>query len=198
MKKTPSTRSAVTMPTMFSWSRAARSRGSWRSSPSSPVCRWGTLMATFLSIQTSLARKTVPKPPEPRLERIWYFPTVCPRRNMERPEYSSATALSGANRADESRAAPARALPGVVAWGLLPAAVGVHLLAARAPALVERLYARGLYPAVAAALSWLTGWVPFSLAELLLGAAVVLAVWVTVAFARRLARSAGRRGRVVA
>ena len=31
---------------------------------------WGAAIATFFSIQTSLARKTVPKPPEPRLERI--------------------------------------------------------------------------------------------------------------------------------
>ena len=84
MKKTPSTRSAVTMPTMFWWSRAASRRGSCSRSSSSPLWRWGTLIATFLSIQTSLARKTVPKPPEPRLERIWYLPTVCPSRNMRR------------------------------------------------------------------------------------------------------------------
>src|SRR5260370_41481588 len=88
MKKVPSTRSAVTIPTMFWWSRAARSRGSWRRSSKSPLCRWGTLIATFLSIQMSFARKTVPNPPEPRLERIWYFPTVCPSRNMKRGEHS--------------------------------------------------------------------------------------------------------------
>ena len=35
-----------------------------------PVWRCGTLIATFLSIQESRARKTVPKPPEPRFARI--------------------------------------------------------------------------------------------------------------------------------
>src|SRR5438445_4933301 len=88
MKKVPSTRSAVTIPTMFWWSRAARRRGSWRRSSKSPLWRCGTLIATFLSIHTSFARKTVPNPPEPRLDRIWYFPTVCPSRNMKRGEYS--------------------------------------------------------------------------------------------------------------
>lgn len=117
---------------------------------------------------------------------------------MERPEYSSATGFSGAEDAgDEPRAPkPASALRRMVAWGLLPAAVGVHLLAAQAPSWVERLYARGLYPLVAAALSWLTGLLPFSVAELHLAAAVVLAVMGMVAFVRGLARSAGRRWRV--
>src|SRR5258708_2615371 len=45
-------------------------------------------MAPRLSIQRSWARKTVPKPPEPRLERTWYLPTVCPKRNMKCGEYS--------------------------------------------------------------------------------------------------------------
>ena len=68
---------------MLGWSRAASSRGSCSRSSKSPLWRCGTLIATFLSIQASLARKTVPKPPEPRLERIWYFPTACPSRNIE-------------------------------------------------------------------------------------------------------------------
>jgi len=40
----------------------------------------GKIAAVEQNIQASRARKTVPKPPDPRLERIWYFPTTWPSR----------------------------------------------------------------------------------------------------------------------
>ena len=84
---------------MLGWSRAASRRGSSRRSSKSPLWRCGTLIATFFSIQASLARKTVPKPPEPRLERIWYLPTACPSRNIARsPSMAHPPVTTGANR----------------------------------------------------------------------------------------------------
>ena len=52
--------------------------------------------------------------------------------------------------------------------GLVFLALAATLSAAatRAPATVERLYARGLYPVLASLLSWATGMVPVSVAEL--------------------------------
>ena len=50
-----------------------------------------------------------------------------------------------------------------------------RLAAASHPEWVERIYARGLYPPLARAVSLATGFLPFSLAELLLAALVVAA-----------------------
>src|SRR3982750_1118741 len=88
MKKTPSCFSAVVIATMFGWLTDASSRGSRSSSPKSRFWRCGTLIATFLSIHVSSARYTLPNPPLPRGERIRYFPTVCPRKNIGADEYT--------------------------------------------------------------------------------------------------------------
>ena len=56
MKKTLSCFSAVVIATMLGWLTLASSRGSRSSSPKSRLCRCGTLIATFLSIQVSCAR----------------------------------------------------------------------------------------------------------------------------------------------
>ena len=56
MKKTLSCFSAVSTVTMFGWLRLASRRGSRSSSPKLTLWRWGTLSATFLSIQVSSAR----------------------------------------------------------------------------------------------------------------------------------------------
>ena len=76
MKKMLSCFSAVRIETMFGWLSEASRRGSRSRSPKSTFCRCGTLMATFLSIQVSSARYTVPNPPLPSGDRILYFPTV--------------------------------------------------------------------------------------------------------------------------
>jgi uncharacterized protein DUF3810 len=67
------------------------------------------------------------------------------------------------------------------AWALV---VLLRALAGRHPALVERIYARGLYALVARAAAAATGWAPFSVAEA--GAAVLLAL-VAGAFVWRVA-----------
>lgn len=68
----------------------------------------------------------------------------------------------------------------------------------RFPGFSERVYARGLFPLIGQTLNFLTGWIPFSLAELtawLLGLAAVLWLFGTV---NRVARAgAGRRLRAL-
>ena len=70
---------------------------------------------------------------------------------------------------------PRPALPRTARWalGLWALALTLRLAAAGSPGAVESLYARGLYPHVAAALGTLTGWAPFSVAELLVALAAV-------------------------
>src|SRR5438034_241003 len=75
------------------------------------------------------------------------------------------------------RAAVALALWVVVA--LSRAAAAAH------PAAVERLYARGLYPLCARALSMLFGSLPFSLAEVLLVLGLAAMAWLPVRAWRR-------------
>src|ERR671911_2183315 len=88
MKNTSSCFSAVSTVTMLGWLSDASNRGSRSSSPKSRFWRCGTLMATFLSIHVSSARYTLPKPPLPKGERMRYFPTVCPRKNISADEYT--------------------------------------------------------------------------------------------------------------
>ena len=81
---------------MFGWLRLASRRGSLSSSPKSRFWRCGTLIATFLSIQVSSARYTLPNPPLPSDERIWYLPMVCPGRTSRLPAvYQSARRVRG-------------------------------------------------------------------------------------------------------
>ena len=75
MKKMPSCFSAVVMATMFGWSSVARRRGSRSSSLKFRFWRWGIFRATFLLIQVSSARYTVPNPPLPIVEMILYLPS---------------------------------------------------------------------------------------------------------------------------
>jgi hypothetical protein len=65
----------------------------------------------------------------------------------------------------------------VVLWALLPAALALQLVAARHPAAVERGYSAGFYRHVASRLACLTAPLPFSLAEALLAALVLLLAW---------------------
>lgn len=69
-------------------------------------------------------------------------------------------------------------LPALIAFGLGAVAFGLARLAAYSPALVERLYARGVWPVFSRPVSRLTGLLPFSLVEILLGAYIV---WTLVA-----------------
>src|SRR6185436_136659 len=75
--------------------------------------------------------------------------------------------------------------------GLLPAALALQLLASRFPAIVERGYSTGLYPAIAAAGARLIGRLPFSLAEWLVAAFALLVSWRAIRFVGRAARQRG-------
>lgn len=67
-------------------------------------------------------------------------------------------------------------VPAYLGWVLLaPAAFGLQRLSAAHPALVERAYSRGLFPVIGQVLNWISGRLPFSLAE--------LAVWSLPLFA---------------
>lgn len=82
---------------------------------------------------------------------------------------------------------------------LLPLALAgaLQIGASLGPALVERVYARGLYPRIAAALGGASGLVPFALADLIPVAVAALVV-VLVAAARRDWRSGRTRALVAA
>jgi hypothetical protein len=77
-----------------------------------------------------------------------------------------------------------------VATGLWVVVVAGRTIASGHPDAVERLYARRVYPTVARIVSVATGWMPFSLAEVLLLAAVLALV---VAFAFVIVRARWRR-----
>lgn len=49
-----------------------------------------------------------------------------------------------------------------------------------APHVTEQYYATGLYPFISSFLRWITGWLPFSLGDLLYGAIVIWLLWKTV------------------
>lgn len=72
-------------------------------------------------------------------------------------------------------------------WGILVA------LARRSPDGVERLYSQGFYPAWARVFMTITGWLPFSLAEVLVIAASLLAVWWLVSLVRKMWKGKGQR-----
>ena len=73
-----------------------------------------------------------------------------------------------------------------VLCGLLPVWGLLVLLARRSPDGVERWYSQGFYPVWARALITVTSPLPFSLAEVLVIGAALLAVWWLVSFARAL------------
>ena len=73
-----------------------------------------------------------------------------------------------------------------VLCGLLPVWGLLVLLARRSPDGVERWYSQGFYPVWARALITVTSPLPFSLAEILVIGAALLAVWWLVSFARAL------------
>ncbi len=76
---------------------------------------------------------------------------------------------------------------------LLPAAVGLQLVASASPRLVERLYTEGLYRVAAATFAVSVGRVPFSVGELLLWVATGGTIVWTFRTLRRLVRGRGRR-----
>ncbi|PYQ44815.1 MAG: hypothetical protein DMF77_06260 [Acidobacteria bacterium] len=84
-------------------------------------------------------------------------------------------------------ARPLRAPRSTLRSAALAAALWACVLVARTaasrhPAVVEDLYARRLYPAVALAVSFMTGRLPFSLAEVGLVAGLVALAWGSVRF----------------
>lgn len=85
----------------------------------------------------------------------------------------------------------------LVALLLLPLAMGVQWLSARAPETVEALYSRAVFPPVAAALAWPFSRLPFSVAETglvcLCGVSVLVLLWI----GRALIRARGRRWQIL-
>lgn len=77
---------------------------------------------------------------------------------------------------------------------LLPAAIVLINLASLFPAQVEKVYSRGFYYVVSQAISFLAGWIPFSLIEFVLIAFVILAVGLVVKGAVRLVKTPSGRG----
>jgi len=63
----------------------------------------------------------------------------------------------------------------------LPLAALLQGIASKAPEIVESVYSRSVYPAIARSMALLTGWLPFSVAELL---AVSLVAWIAWSVAR--------------
>ena len=93
------------------------------------------------------------------------------------------------------RQTPKRLLPSpygsyLVCLLLALGAFGLQRLSAARPDAVERYYSTGIFPAIGRTLSWLFGWLPFSVAEALVWASPLLAIaW--MAGAVRAARRVG-------
>lgn len=77
--------------------------------------------------------------------------------------------------------------------GLLPVWGALVILARRYPDGVERLYSQGFYPAWARAFMAVTGLLPFSLAEVLVIAASLLAMWWLASLLRGVWKGKGKR-----
>ncbi len=82
----------------------------------------------------------------------------------------------------------ARELDRPLPWGtrlpfvaLLPLTALLQGIASKFPETVESIYSRGVYPIIARSMAWLTDWLPFSLAEVLV---VSLAAWIAWAVTR--------------
>ncbi|HHX75451.1 MAG TPA: DUF3810 domain-containing protein, partial [Firmicutes bacterium] len=66
-----------------------------------------------------------------------------------------------------------RSIPALL---LLPAGLLLTTLAGRTPAVVEKLYSRSIYPLIGRLLSKATGYLPFSLAEVLVIGVLLTAI----------------------
>jgi hypothetical protein len=60
---------------------------------------------------------------------------------------------------------------------LIPAGIALQVVASWTPGLVERVYSTGLYPWLSRAMTALTGWFAFSLAEMAL---IAIGIWVVI------------------
>jgi len=68
---------------------------------------------------------------------------------------------------------------------LLPASVGLSLFASIQPTIIEYVYSQRIYPTIGQGLGALTGWIPFSLGELLVILCFVLIIWQAIFFIYR-------------
>jgi hypothetical protein len=84
-------------------------------------------------------------------------------------------------------------LPRLICIGLLPLGFLINQLSARYPVWTERIFARQIYPTAAWMITRATGWVPFSLAEFLLYALVLYALFCCIRLAVRLVCKKGIR-----
>lgn len=68
---------------------------------------------------------------------------------------------------------------------LLPAALILKELAAAHPIAVQTLYVDGMFPAISSVVSWIFGWLPFSFAEFMIYALLILlGVWIVYAIVK--------------
>ena len=81
----------------------------------------------------------------------------------------------------------------LICVALLPLGFLINHLSTRYPLWTERIYARQIYPIVAWIITRATGWMPFSLAEFLLYALVLYALFCLIRLAVRLIREKGMR-----
>ncbi|NLN07468.1 MAG: DUF3810 domain-containing protein [Firmicutes bacterium] len=83
-----------------------------------------------------------------------------------------------------------RSIPALL---LLPAGLLLTTLAGRTPAVVEKLYSRSIYPLIGRLLSKATGYLPFSLAEVLVIGVLLTAIIFLLSAVRLLVKDKNRR-----
>ena len=76
---------------------------------------------------------------------------------------------------------------------LFPLGYLLNTLSRSNSVITERVYSNGVYRGISWVIGNLWGWLPFSLAELLLPVLVVVATWRIVVWVNRLIRSKGKR-----
>ena len=76
---------------------------------------------------------------------------------------------------------------------LLPIAYFINMLSRSNSGLTEKYYSTGIYPGISRILGSLIGWIPFSLAEILVPILAVLAIWALIKWSIRLTKSKDER-----
>ena len=76
---------------------------------------------------------------------------------------------------------------------LFPIAFFLNMLSRSNSGLTEKYYSTGIYPGISRILGSLIGWIPFSLAEILVPILAVLAIWALIKWSIRLIKSKDER-----
>src|SRR5687767_6520342 len=83
-----------------------------------------------------------------------------------------------------------------ILWTLVTGAIALRLWSA-SPLWVERYYSRGVYPGFSRFLRMITGWVPFSLGDLLYASAFIYLLFLAWKMVRLLRQRALNRNRLL-